>query len=68
MSELRKEIIEFGTGMFESFGLDNLTAKLLVTLYFSPKERSMEELAEETGYSLSSVSNKLKVLKDIFVQ
>jgi len=68
MSELEKEITEFGTNMFESFGLDNLTAKLITILYFSPREVSMNDLAKKTGYSLSSVSNKLRVLEDVFVQ
>lgn len=68
MSDLEKEITEFGVGLFESMGLDNLTAKLLTALYFSPRELSMEELAKKTGYSLSSVSNKLRVLGEVFVQ
>jgi DNA-binding transcriptional regulator GbsR (MarR family) len=68
MSDLEKEILEFGVGMFESFGLEELTAKLLTILYFSPSEVSMDELAKKTGYSLSSVSNKLKMLEDIWVQ
>lgn len=68
MSDLEKEITEFGAGLFESFGLDKLTAKLLTILYLSPREVSMEELAKKTRYSLSSVSNKLRILEDVWVQ
>jgi len=68
MTGLEKEITEFGVKMFESFGLDTLTAKLVTVLYFSPKEVSMEELSKKTGYSLSSVSNKMRVLENVFVE
>jgi DNA-binding transcriptional regulator GbsR (MarR family) len=67
-TNLEQDIREFGTGLFESLGMDNLTAQLLATLYLSPREMSMEELSQKTGYSLSSVSNKLSRLEAMWVQ
>ncbi|MDD5111804.1 MAG: hypothetical protein PHG85_04620 [Candidatus Altiarchaeota archaeon] len=67
MSGLEQDIKEFGTAMFESFGMDSLTAQLLTILYFSPREIPMEDLAKKTGYSLSSVSNKLRKLETMWV-
>lgn len=44
-------------------GLDQLSSTIFALLYLEPEEISMEELAKKTGYSLASISNKVKVLE-----
>ncbi|MBU2561319.1 MAG: hypothetical protein KKD17_03400 [Nanoarchaeota archaeon] len=51
------------SGVFSGFGLDQLSSRLVGMIFLDPKEISMEELAKRTGYSLASVSNKLKMLE-----
>lgn len=47
------------------FGFNHLTGSLVALLYLNPKEIAMDSLAEETGYSLASVSNSLKTLESL---
>ena len=44
-------------------GMDELSSRLMATLYVSTKEISLEDLAKSTGYSLSSVSTSLKMVE-----
>lgn len=66
MDELDQRIVEMGEEIFRLYGLDNLSAKICSTLYFEPCELSMEEIAEHTGYSLSSISLKMGPLETIW--
>lgn len=59
---LVKEIIGIFQESHTSLGLDNLSLSIIGNLYFEPGEISMEELAQKTGYSLTSISQKLKFL------
>ena len=61
--ELDKEILEFYRTAGRMQGIDDSLAIILGTLYLEPREVSMEELAEKTGYSLASISNKIKMLE-----
>ena len=63
MEQLDKAFIEMYQKIGKNSGLDNLTATLFGMLYLEPKEIAMEDLAKKTGYSLASVSNKLKFLE-----
>lgn len=47
------------------FGADDQVALIFATLYLEPEEIAMEELAKETGYSLATISNKVKSLEDL---
>jgi DNA-binding transcriptional regulator GbsR (MarR family) len=60
---LEDEFIEFLSGVFQNFGLDQLSSKLVGIIFLEPEEVSMEDLAQRTGYSLASLSNKLKTLE-----
>lgn len=63
MEELNKKIIELFQEMGRGQGLqDPLLMTLFARLYIEPEPVAMDELAKETGYSLASVSNKLKML------
>lgn len=66
MDKLDQKVIEMGIEIYRLYGLDNLSAKIISILYFEPHELSMEELAERTGYSLSSVSLKMGSLENIW--
>lgn len=46
-------------------GIDDLTSTILAKLFIEPEDISMEELAKETGYSLASISNKIKLFEQI---
>lgn len=63
--EMEQEFTEFFQQMAKNKGIDELTSKLMALLYLEPGELSMDELAEKTGYSLASMSNKLKALEGI---
>ena len=53
-------------GMYQDIGVnqgvDALTSEIFGILLLEPQELSLEELAKRTGYSLSSVSNRLQLL------
>ena len=64
MSDIEKNMAEIGNEIFRGYGVDNLTASILSTLYFEPEEMSMEELATKTGYSLASISLKIRTIEN----
>ncbi|MBN1156209.1 hypothetical protein JXA85_01205 [Candidatus Woesearchaeota archaeon] len=55
MAQVMKEV-------FVRKGYDDLASKILAILFLEPKEISMDELASKTGYSLPSISLKIKLL------
>ena len=63
MSAIDLEFTKFCMVSSKGYGLDNLSAKLSSILYLEPIEISIEELAKRTGYSLASISNKMKILE-----
>lgn len=68
-TQFEKEFLEMTMKGSLMTGLDPITAELSLRLFISPKEISLDELAELTGYSLSAVSTKMKLLENFhFVQ
>ena len=63
MDDIDKEFIELYQTIGSVSGLDNLFVTLFAKLYIEPEDMAMENIAKETGYSLASVSNKVKVLE-----
>lgn len=59
---LEKEAVRSFKEVLLEVGLDNLTALIIAQLWVEPKPLSMDELAKKTGYSLASISLKLKHL------
>ena len=57
-----KDFIEIFKESHSALGIDNLSISIMGILFFEPGEVSMEELARMTGYSLTSISQKLKYL------
>ncbi|MFP4403213.1 MAG: GbsR/MarR family transcriptional regulator [Candidatus Woesearchaeota archaeon] len=62
---LETEFISFLETVFKNYGLDNLSCKIMAVLYIEPTEIALDEIAKITGYSLASVSLKLKFLEKI---
>lgn len=62
---IKEEFGNFSENVFMNFGMDNVSAKATCILFMSPKEVAIEDLANETGYSLASISNKMRMLERI---
>ncbi|MBR9675556.1 hypothetical protein GOV05_00950 [Candidatus Woesearchaeota archaeon] len=67
MKVFEQEFLEFLEGVYKSFGFDTLSAKLYSTLFLEPSDVSMEDLSKRTGYSLASISNKMKLMEGVGV-
>jgi len=63
MEELDREFLEFFQAATSLQGLDSSIGNIFGVLFLEPKEISMEELAEKTGYSPASICNKVKMLE-----
>lgn len=67
MENIEKEFTDFLQNVYKDFGLDTLSSKLISILFIEPDEISIEELSNRTGYSLASISNKMRVLENLGV-
>lgn len=67
MANIAKDFDNFMKKMYKSMGFDNITASMLSFLYIEPGEVSLEKISERTGYSLASISNKVKILEQVGV-
>ncbi len=65
MVTFEDEFLDFFIQVFRNFGLDTLGAKLIGALFLEPGELSLDELSNRTGYSLASVSSKLKSFESL---
>lgn len=63
MESLDQQFTDFYRAIGRSYNFDDLTTLIYARLFIDPDEVAMEDLAKETGYSLASVSNKLKILE-----
>ncbi|UCC91503.1 MAG: hypothetical protein JSV39_04300 [Candidatus Aenigmatarchaeota archaeon] len=59
----KEEFIELMTQIQRAKGLDELSSRLIGTLFIEPEEISLDDLARETGYSLSAVCTSMKFLE-----
>lgn len=66
MSDIEEKIIDIGHEIFKGYGVDDITAQILSILNFEFNEISMEELAQRTGYSLASISLKVKNIEQFW--
>ena len=64
MSELEKDFMKYMQKLGAGQGLDSLTSAIIAITYLEPGDVAMEELARKTGYSLSSISLKAKLLEN----
>lgn len=63
MEPLDQQFTDFYRVIGKSYNFDDLTTLIYARLFIDPDEVAMEDLAKETGYSLASISNKLKLLE-----
>lgn len=59
----KEEFVEMMSDMQRRKGLDELSSKIIGTLFIEPAEVSLEELSKRTGYSLSAVCTTMKFLE-----
>ena len=65
MKELDDEFIAMYQKFTSMQGMDQLIGSIVAILYLSPKPVAMEDIAKKTGYSLASISNKVKMLEQV---
>ena len=69
MKSIEEEFTDFCIQSGRNHGLDSVCSKLFGILFLEPEEICIDELAKKTGYSLASVSNKMRFLQGFgFVQ
>jgi len=62
MIQAEKDTMKLFESISITYGMDILTSKISSIIYLEPEPVSLDELAKRTGYSLSSISNKIKRL------
>lgn len=60
LDPITSDFIEIFNPVGRAVGVDNLTVTIMGILFIEPHEISMEELANKSGYSLASISQKIK--------
>ncbi len=63
MSKIKEEFQQLLAGLASTQGVDQLTSSIFSILYTSKEEVSLDELSKLTGYSLASISTKMKFLE-----
>lgn len=63
MDSCEKEFVDMYKKIGRLSGIDDLSATIFGMLYIAPEDVSMDELSKKTGYSLASISNKIKMLE-----
>lgn len=65
MDSIEKDIVEYFKKIGAIQGLDELTSTIIAIIYTAVEDITMEDLVRKTGYSLASISNKIKFLSDL---
>ena len=60
LEPITQDFIQIFRNIGQVVGIDNLTITITSILFVEPKEISMEDLAKKSGYSLTSISQKIK--------
>ncbi|MBT4460949.1 hypothetical protein HN789_07715 [archaeon] len=63
MESIESEFTKFCITSGKGYGLDSLSSKLFSIIYLESSEIALDQLAKITGYSLASVSNKMRLLE-----
>lgn len=61
-TKLDKDFEDYSIKVGMSMHFDQLSSKITSMLFLEPELISMDDIAERTGYSLASISNKMKIL------
>ena len=65
LTNIEQDFIVFLSKAGSNQGMDPLTIKLFALIYIDPEDIAIDELAKRTGYSLASISNKVKILQTL---
>lgn len=65
MKDTDKKFIDVIKILGKISGMDDLACEIFGILFLEPKEIAMDDLVDKTGYSLSSISNKVKLLETL---
>ena len=69
ITNLEKDFMQISVETGKSIGLDTLGSQIFAILYLESEPVSMESIVEKTGYSLTSIFNKLSRMNHMnFVQ
>ena len=63
VKDFESDFKEFLLGVYKGMGMDNLSSQLFAELFLEPDEVSIDDLSKITGYSLASVSNKMRLFE-----
>lgn len=63
MSSIDEDFIGFLAGMGRKMGFDSICGRIFAILLLDPGEVSLDMIAERTGYSLPTISNKMRMLE-----
>ena len=64
MDESRKRLIETGGRMSQDLGMGRIVGQILIYLYLSPAEASLDEIEEQLELSKASVSIAARQLEN----
>ena len=65
MDQIQQDFINFYTNTAINFIPDKLAVHLISILFLEIEEISLEELAQKSGFSLASISNKARMLEQM---
>ncbi|AKB84864.1 GbsR/MarR family transcriptional regulator [Methanococcoides methylutens] len=65
METAKKEFQNLVYQSMKSYGLDELSSKLLAVLYSAPDPLTLDDLSKMSGYSFSAVSASMKLLSGV---
>ncbi|MFW5745976.1 MAG: GbsR/MarR family transcriptional regulator [Nanoarchaeota archaeon] len=65
MDSIESGFLEFQSSIAGRMGVDNVMSTILALLYLEPDPIPMEQIAEKSGYSLASISNKAKMMQSM---
>jgi DNA-binding transcriptional regulator GbsR (MarR family) len=63
MEEPDKKFIDLYIKLGNLQGVNDIMSRIFAMLYISPTDVAMDDLAKQTGYSLASISNNIKMLE-----
>ncbi len=63
MIQAEKDAMKLFDNIGKSYGTDSLTSNIISIIYLEPEAVSLDEIAKRTGYSLASISNKIKQIE-----
>lgn len=63
MIQAEKDVIKLFENIGRGYGMDPLISNIVSIIYLEPEPISLDKIAKRTGYSLSSISNKIKQIE-----